>query len=79
MVKQKTSTSLQALEELLSKIETDIKRARLMIHQMTDDGKKVTNKKEDIDTDKLTEQLSTYTDEENIKIVEGVYDGYFMV
>lgn len=76
MTKQKKS--LEALEELLAKIETDIKRARLMIHQMSDNKTAKDSVTKELDTAKLTAKLETYTDD-NIQVVEWVYDGYFMV
>ena len=61
---------------MLSKIETEIKRAKLMVHQL------VENK--DIDLDQLdidmqaVGDLSSYT-EDDAQVVEWVFDGYFMV
>lgn len=76
MAKQKQS--LKALEELLAKIETDAKRAKLMIQQVMDQ-KWSSAKDIKIDIDKISDKLSSYEDDDNIKVVEGVFDGYFMV
>gem|GEM_PF-4820149 len=38
MAKKKTNTSLKAVEEMLNKIESDAKRARLIIGKIIDAG-----------------------------------------
>lgn len=68
---------LKALEELLAKIETDVKRAKLMVHQLVD-NKDIDMNKVDIDMDKVADQFSSYT-EDDMQVVEWVFDGYFMV
>lgn len=76
MAKQKDG--LQALEELLAKIETDLKRARLMIQQFSIPEKEGDSPKE-VSAEDVSEKLVSYDEDENIKVVEGVYDWYFMV
>lgn len=74
----KALEGLKALEELLAKIEVDAKRAKLMIQQLVDGGgAKVEDLK--IDMDKLTDDLKSYDEGDDVQVVEGVYDGYFMV
>lgn len=74
----KTLEGLRALEEILGKIETDAKRAKLVIQQFIESGgEKIENLK--IDTDKLTIDLKSYDESDDVQVVEGVYDGYFMV
>ena len=74
----KTLEGLKALEEILGKIEIDAKRAKLVIQQFIESGgEKIESLK--IDTDKLTEDLKSYDEGDHVQVVEGVYDGYFMV
>jgi len=69
------NTGLGPLEDLLQKIETEIKRARLMIQQI-EWGENIDLK--EISLEDIAQKLEIHTDEEQ-KIVEWVYDGYFMV
>lgn len=77
---KKQKDSLKALEQLLWKIETDIERARLLINQMI--AWKIDESIIDEDNNKIEElasKLLNYNEEEAIKVVEWVYDWYFMV
>lgn len=74
MAKQKIQW-VEYLEDLLNKIEQDIKRVKLMIHQLAN-GDQINP---DIDMSQATWWLNIPTTEENMTVVEGVYDGYFMV
>jgi len=68
---KKQKDSLRALEQLLSKIETDIERARLLISQMI--SGKVDESVIDEDNHKIEElasRLLNYNEEEAIKVVE---------
>jgi len=69
------STGLGPLEDLLQKIETEIKRARLMIQQI-EWGETINLK--DVSLDDIAAKLEDHSGEDQ-KIVEWVYDGYFMV
>ena len=80
MTKQKQT--LQAVEELLAKVETDIKRARLIIEQLKD------GKEWDINLEATTSKINSLTswlnniwseDAWKVTVVEWVYDGYFMI
>lgn len=71
----KDKNGLSILEELLSKIETDIKRARLMIQNM-EWWESIVMK--EVTIKDVNAQLKTH-DDADVKTVEGVYDGYFMV
>lgn len=76
MSKQKET--IKALEELLKKLELDTKKARLLVNQL------LTGEFKDIDEDEpklqeLASKLLSYEEEDAIKVVEWVYDGYFMV
>ncbi len=74
----KTLGWLKALEEILGKIEIDAKRAKLVIQQFIENGgDKIEDLK--IDMDKLTGDLHSYDEGDHVQVVEGVYDGYFMV
>lgn len=79
MSKQKAA--LDSLENLLQKIEIDIKRARILINQINN------NQLDDVDIEKQNTQkieelackLLNYDEEDSVKVIEGVYDGYFMI
>lgn len=87
MPKQKHS--LKAVEELLAKIELDVKRAKLLLQQMhegkSDDesgdekSNGISGSASDIVNQHLTAPLQNYQEEGNIQIIEGIFDGYFMV
>lgn len=70
-----TGKGLAPLEDLLQKIETEVKRARLMIQQI-EWGNEISIK--EVSLDDIATKLETHDDAEQ-KIVEWVYDGYFMV
>lgn len=78
----KKQDQLGTLEELLGKIETEIKRAKLMLGQLQ--GK--TDKQLDASLEQDTKQyehtsqsLLSYDEGADIKVIEWVYDGYFMI
>lgn len=74
----KQNHSLKALEELLNKIETEAKRARLMVQQLVDQqGETIEDVQ--IDLQAISDKLVSYEDNDNIMVVEWVFDGYFMV
>lgn len=82
---EKQNQALQSLENLLGKLQKDIKRAKLMINKINNgdfDVKDIQwNQTEDTkNIDELASQLTNYENQDdNVKVVEGVYDGYFMV
>ena len=70
------SNDLSALHELLLKIETDIKRARMLIEN-TEQG---LSSRKSVSIDDVAWQLQTHTNPEDAtQIVEWIYNGYFMV
>jgi hypothetical protein len=74
----KQNTSLKALDDLLATIETDVKRARLLLAQLqwaAESGDTTTT----FDFEWASEKLMSYATDESITVVEGVFDGYFMV
>jgi len=75
----KQNDQLSTLEQLLQKMETDLARARRMLAKLQDKEVVPGDKSEKLDTDLLSENLSSYEEDDNIQVVEGVYDGYFMV
>lgn len=77
MTKQKDA--LKSLEELLNKIETDIKRARLFINQIIEWNVDWTIEHLDGKFEELASKLLNYNEDNAIKVVEWVYDWYFMV
>lgn len=77
----KQNDQLATIEELLTKVETDIKRARLLITQMHE-GKSTTRADEEKEAHMFSHAsagLMTYDEGDDVKVVEGVYDGYFMI
>lgn len=66
---------IEILEDLLAKIEQDIKRVKVMIHQIA----QWEQINPSLDLTKATADLNRPSNEDNMTIVEGVYDGYFMV
>ncbi|USN54264.1 MAG: hypothetical protein H6765_06915 [Candidatus Peribacteria bacterium] len=65
----KQNHSLKALEELLNKIETEAKRARLMVQQLVDQqGETIEDVQ--IDLQAISDKLVSYEDNDNIMVVE---------
>ena len=67
---------MKALEQLLSKIETDIKRARLLIHQLvTWDFSNFSTQ----ELEKIAQNLANYEEDKEVKVIEWIFDWYFMI
>jgi hypothetical protein len=77
MTKTKQNEAMKALEDLLGKIETELKRAKLMVHQLAE-NKDVDMKKIEASLEQTAGSFSSYT-EDDMQVVEGVFDGYFMI
>lgn len=78
----KKQDQLATLEELLSNIETEIKRARLMLGQLqgkTDQELTESAEQSTKQYEKTSEWLLSYDEGADVKVVEWVYDGYFMI
>jgi len=78
----KKQDQLATLEELLSKIETEVKRAKLMLGQLQGKTDKELDQSIENSTkqyEKTSQSLLSYDEWEDVKVVEGVYDGYFMI
>jgi hypothetical protein len=72
------TTQLKALEELLSKIESDVKRARMFINQLGAEGGDEAMLSSHTDFSQMSSGMNTGS-EGNVQVVEGVFDGYFMM
>jgi len=75
---EKLQQSLEALATLLEKIELDIKRAKLMVKRFAE-GDFELDQKDLEEFEKLAKKFVNYTQDNEIKVVEGVFDGYFMI
>lgn len=78
----KKTDQLATLEEILTTMEKEIKRAKLMLKQLqwTADG----TESDDADNhseqyEKTSQSLMSYSEWDDVKVVEWVYDGYFMI
>ena len=72
-----STKDLSALHDLLQKIETDIKRARMLIENS--DNSWLSSHKQ-VSADDASQELQIHTNPTDaVQIVEWVYDGYFMV
>jgi len=78
----KKQDQLATLEELLGKIETEVKRARLMLGQLQ--GKTDKELDDSLENnikqyEQTSQNLLSYDEWADVKVVEWVYDGYFMI
>ncbi len=74
----KQEKALASLENLLTNIESEVKRARLMIKNINSwDLDEANNQWENIQD--IASKLMNYEEQDNIKVIEWVYDGYFMI
>jgi hypothetical protein len=72
------TTQLKALEELLAKIETDVKRARMFIAQLGGEVWDEAVLQSSTDFAQMSSGMNTGS-EGSVSVVEGVFDGYFMI
>ena len=82
MAKKKNNTSLKAVEEMLNKIESDTKRAKLIIGKIIEAwGGDIEVEIDSLaDLESAAAKLGSWTEDDgNTTVVEWVYDGYFMV
>lgn len=72
---------IAALEELLSNIDKELHRARRLTAQLMWRVSDSNDKEQDqhADDPSVPTQLMSYDENNNVKVVEGVYDGYFMI
>ena len=73
-----TKNALIWLEDLLWKIEWDIKRSRLLIKQINEWNFDIKDSKSIWKINDMASNLLNYQENEEIKVVEWIYDGYFM-
>jgi len=77
---EKHGQMIQFVKNTISTIETDLKRMRLVLNKLSNfdpsDPKSLDDK--EVSEAIGTEELKTYT-EENVQVVEGKFDWYFMV
>lgn len=78
----KKQDQLATLEELLGKIETEVKRAKLMLGQLQ--GKTDKELDQSLENnikqyEQTSQNLMSYDEWADVKVVEWVYDGYFMI
>ncbi len=74
----KQQKSLNALYELLEKVEVDAKRAKVMISNILQwNHEDIEHEGENVE--EIASKLMNYEEWEDVKVIEGVYDGYFMV
>lgn len=76
MVKQKET--LKGLEKILSKIEADISRARAIISQMSLTDEEI-QQWEWINYEELASKMLNYNENDDVKVIEWVFDWYFMI
>ena len=69
---------LAALEELLTNIDKDLHRARRLAAQLTGRAAESDDEQHAHDPS-VPSQLMSYDEADDVKVVEGVYDGYFMI
>lgn len=82
MAKKTNATTLKAVEEMLGKMETDAKRAKLIIQQIIKAwGGDIEVDLSDVkDLESAAAKLWSGTEDDgDTTVVEWVYDGYFMV
>ncbi len=76
MSKQKQA--LKSVEELLNKMEIDFKRIKLMVKQMSEWNYDMSSVESDEKIEELASKLLNYEEDNAVKVVEWVYDWYFM-
>lgn len=75
----KQNDQLAALEQLLQKMEADFARARRLLAKLQSKEYSLEDSPTEVDTTHLPSHLTSYEEDENVQVIEGVYDGYFMV
>lgn len=74
----KHKIALKALEQLIEKIEIDMKRARYMINEISEGNCNIEKMSNDQEFWELATKLLNYEEENAIKVIEWIYDWYFM-
>lgn len=75
----KQKQMLKYIENVISNLETDLKRVKGILFQLQN----IDEQGNMIETDRPEDLLKTdglkQYEEENVKVIEGVFDGYFML
>ncbi len=78
MKESKKQEQLKWITDLLEKIETDIKRAKLFLEKISE-WEEIDFQNNFEDLKKNASNLLNYEEEDEVKVIEWIYDGYFMV
>lgn len=78
MINAKQKQMLKSLENVLGNIEMDVKRLKMTLSQLQNSDAKDAKGEESAEI-VVIEKNSESNDEENVKVIEGKFDGYFMV
>lgn len=70
---------INTLEGLVSKIELDLKKVRYIIEKIKNWDNNIEDLNDDSKLQELASRLLSYDDEDTTKVIEWVYDGYFMI
>lgn len=76
---EKHTQTVQFLQNMVSNIETDLKRVHLALSQLAKfDLEHPETFMDIVSTSEIAKEAEKSEDEENMEVVEGVFDGYFM-
>lgn len=73
---------LKGVESVLDGIEMDLRRAKIMLSKLSNFDPSQTDVESLVNEGKKTlgtDGLKKYKDDENVQVVEGLFDGYFMI
>jgi hypothetical protein len=78
-IMQKHQQMIQFVQNILGNMESDMKRIKLALNQLAKFDPENPDSLEHKDTEQTgTQELKSYS-EENAEVVEGKFDGYFMI
>lgn len=76
---EKHRQTIQFLQNMVSDIETDLKRIHVTLNQLTKFDVEAPEKfMEIVSNSEIKKEIEKAEDEENMEVIEGVFDGYFM-
>ncbi len=78
-IMQKHQQMIQFIQNMLGNMENDMKRIKLTLNQLTQFDPENPESVENKEIEQATEDLKANTSEEGIEVVEGKFDGYFMI
>lgn len=70
---------ISTLEGIISKIELDLKKVRYIVEKIKNWDSNIDDINDDWKLQELASRLLSYDDEDTTKVIEWVYDGYFMI